>query len=68
MRTVLAYPGREDALIIATGGLLYVVELDPREPQFVGELWRGSLAFAAPWSASSVVVTDGTATFEIPLP
>lgn len=67
LRSVLPYPGRDDALVIAAGGLIYVVELDPREPQFFAPLFKGAYAAAASWSPSSIAGTDNLRAFEIPL-
>jgi hypothetical protein len=67
LRSIVPYPGREDALIVASGGLIYVIELDPREPQFFAPLFKGAFAAAASWSPISVAGTDGTSAFEIPL-
>ncbi len=63
----MPFPGRDDALVVWAGTALYVVELDPREPQFVAPVFKGAIKGAAPWSATSVVVTNGTEDVELPL-
>lgn len=67
LRSITSFPGREDALVIAAGGLIYVIELDPREPQFFAPLFKGKSASVTTWSENSVVGTDGSDTFVIPL-
>lgn len=67
LSAVIPFPGREDALIVWAGKLVYVVEIDPREPQFFAPIFRGAVTGIAPWSASSIAVTDGTQVVELPL-
>jgi len=64
-RSVLKHPTREDALIVASGGLLYLLELDPREPQFTAPLYKSAFVKAGLWDETSVVVSDGTSIFVI---
>lgn len=56
INAVMPYPGRDDVLVISVGQTLFVLELDPRAPQFFAPLLRGTNPRAAPWSDSSVVV------------
>jgi hypothetical protein len=67
LRSILPFPKRDDALVVAAGGLIYVIELDPREPQFFAPLFKGVFAAATSWSDNAVAGTDGTKTFAIPL-
>lgn len=56
INAVLPYPGRDDVLVISVGQTLFVLELDPRAPQFFAPILRGTNPRAAPWSDGSVVV------------
>ncbi len=67
IRSVAAFPGRDDALVVVTGHLVFVLEVDPREPQFFAPLFKGPTIGAAPYSASSTVITNGTTVVEIEL-
>lgn len=67
LRAIIPFPGRQDALIVWAGNLVYAVEIDPREPQFFAPIFKGSVTGLAPWSTSSVVVTNGTQVVELPL-
>ncbi len=68
LRSVLPYPGREDALIVAYGTNVAVLELNPLKPQFFAPLLQGGVApVIAPWDASSIVVHDDLRTFTIGL-
>lgn len=63
----ILYPGRDDALIVASGNLAYVIELDPREPRFFAPLARSQGMRIAPWSDSSILINAGTEPRELPL-
>lgn len=67
LSAVIPFPGRQDALIVWAGKLVYVLELDPREPQFFAPIFKGAVTGVAPWSAASVIVTNGTEVLELPL-
>ena len=67
LESVSVFPGRDDALVIAAGGQAYVVELDPREPQFFAPILRGPKVKAAPWTDSSVVISDTQKVYELSL-
>lgn len=58
LRNVIAYPGRDDALIVASGSTVYVLEIDPREPRFFAPLTKGTGIRVAPWSETSIIVSD----------
>lgn len=60
IRSLFPYPGRDDALIVALGTSLFVLELDPREPQFFAPLMRGDAPLrAAPGDEGDIVVAEG---------
>jgi len=66
--SVIQYPGREDTLVVSVGNTLFILELDPREPEFFAPiLSRNSAPKAAAWSESSIVVQSGTDFFEVRL-
>jgi hypothetical protein len=67
LESVSAFPGRDDALVVAAGGQAYVVELDPRTPQFFAPIMRGARVRAAPWTESSIVISDTKQVYELPL-
>ncbi len=67
IRSVLAFPGRTDAIIFVAGSLASVLEADPREPQFIAPIFKGAVAGIAPWSPQSVVVSTGSQVIELPL-
>lgn len=67
LESVSKYPGRDDALVVAAGGQAYVVELDPRAPQFFAPIIKGSRVRGAPWTESSIVISDTKKVFELPL-
>lgn len=57
---IFAYPGRDDALVVAAGTLVYVIEIDPREPQFFAPLYKGELTGAAPLSSTTIGIANGS--------
>lgn len=67
LRSVIPYPGREDAVIVAYGDTLAVLELNPLKPQFFAPLVRGVAPIAAPLDAHTITVHDDNRTFSIPL-
>lgn len=67
IESVSPFPSRDDAVIVAAGGSSFVIELDPREPQFVSPLLKGPRMRAAPWSATSIVISDTKQVYELPL-
>jgi hypothetical protein len=66
LRSVMPLPGRQDALVVVSGGLMFALELDPREPQFFAPLFKGAFIRGTTFSTTSIAGTDGTKTFEIP--
>lgn len=65
LRTVIPFPGRDDAVVLALGKAIYALELDPREPQFFAPILREHLPEVAIWSDSAIVVKEFGAVFTI---
>ncbi|MDB5237279.1 MAG: hypothetical protein JWL88_381 [Parcubacteria group bacterium] len=59
LRSVLQYPGRQDALIVSYGSVLAVLEVNPLKPQFFAPLYQGIQPAAAVFDATHIVVRDG---------
>ena len=64
---LIPYPGRTDAVIVGSGKTVSVVELDPRAPQYVAPIFRGTYTGIAPLATSSIVTTDGIAVLKLSL-
>lgn len=67
VRAIVPYPGRDDALVVLAGNIVYVLELDPRDPQFIAPIFRDQVTGIAPYATSSVVVTNGSVYEQLPL-
>ena len=67
LRSVLPFPGRQDAVIAAYGDTVAVIELNPLRPQFFAPLLRGQAPRAAIGADGSLVVTDRQKTFTLEL-
>ena len=67
VHSIVPFPSRDDAVIVSAGNLVYVVELDPREPQFFAPLFKGPSIGAAVFSDHSAVVSNGTQVVELSL-
>ena len=67
VRSIISFPGRDDALIVSAGNLVYVVELDPREPQFFATLFKGPTIGTSPYSEHSIVISNSTEVIELSL-
>lgn len=67
LESVSAVPGRDDALVIAAGSQAYVVELDPRQPQFFAPIMKATRVRSAPWTESSIIISDTKDVYELPL-
>lgn len=67
VHSIVPFPSRDDAVIVSAGNLVYVVELDPREPQFFAPLFKGPSIGAAVWSDHSAVVSNGAQVIELSL-
>ena len=66
LRAVTVFPGRDDALLISSGSLVHVLELDPRTPRFFAPLYdRGEAPKAIPWTEDSILVEDGEMVLEL---
>lgn|GEM_PF-805522 len=65
IESVSPFPGRDDALIVAAGSQAYVVELDPRAPQFFAPIMKGPRVRSAPWNDSSVVISDTAQVYQL---
>lgn len=67
VQTVIKYPGREDTLIVSVGQSLFVLEVDPREPQFFAPILKLPAPRASVWSDASIAVLSKDQVFEVPL-
>ncbi len=67
IESVSPFPGRDDVLIVSAGSQAYVVELDPRAPQYFAPLVKGARVRSAPWSDTSIVYSDTKHVYEVPL-
>lgn len=65
VKAIIPYPGRDDAVVIVGDNSVYGLELDPREPQSYVLLFSGPTIGVAPWSATSLVVSNGDIVFEL---
>lgn len=66
LRSVVAFPQRTDALAIAAGSQSFVIELDPRQPQFFAPLVK-SMVTLAPWDEGTLLVEKAGILFTLPL-
>lgn len=68
LNTLLAYPGRDDMMIVSVGHSLFVLELDPRTPQFFAPILKGDKPRAATLPDGSLIVYSGIGNlFEVKL-
>lgn len=67
VRALLPYPGRDDAVVVLAGNIVYALELDPRDPQFVAPVFQDQLTGIGSYATSSIVVTNGSVYEELPL-
>lgn len=67
LRSVLPYPGRQDALIVSYGNTLAVLEMNPLKPQFFAPLLLGVQPAATLYDATHILVRDARQTFTITL-
>lgn len=58
IRSVIPFPGRTDAVIVAAGAWVYAVALDPRSPQFFAPVFQGPAPALAAGPDSSFYITD----------
>ncbi len=59
IRSVIPFPGRTDALLVATGEWVNVLDIDPRNPQFFAPLGRGTSPLIAAEDEDSIYLSDG---------
>jgi hypothetical protein len=64
---VIAFPDRTDALVVAAGQLVFVIAIDPREPQFFAPLLKGTNLGIAPATPTSIYVGGEGKVFSVPL-
>ena len=65
LAAVLKYPGREDALLVQLGQVLYAIALDPRAPQFFAPVLTGTNPRAGALPDGTVVVQNNTAVYRL---
>jgi len=67
MRSVVAYPERSDALVVAVGTQIYAIALDPRTPQTFAKLISGAAPMLAEGSDGTVVIEDAGHAYSLKL-
>ncbi len=65
LRSVIPFPGRTDAVIVATGEWVYALALDPRNPQYFAPIIHGTAPIVAPASTSSFYTLDAGHTYSL---
>lgn len=65
LRSVLPFPGRPNALLIAYGDTIAVLELNPLAPQYFAPIYKGLAPAAVLLDDHTLAVTDDTRTFKI---
>jgi len=58
IRSVIPFPGRTDAILVATGEWVNILDIDPRNPQFFAPLGRGTAPFIAAEDEDSIYLSD----------
>lgn len=58
LRSIIPFPGRTDAVIVATGSWVYAIALDPRTPQFFAPVTQGTAPMIATATSSSFYLAD----------
>lgn len=58
LRSIIPFPGRTDAVIVATGAWVYAIALDPRSQQFFAPVTQGTAPTLATASATSFFIAD----------
>ncbi|MBU6323382.1 MAG: hypothetical protein KGI41_03120 [Patescibacteria group bacterium] len=67
LRSVVPFPGRDDALLVAVGGSVYALELDPLDPRYFAPAYAGTAPALAARKDGSVVVEDKGAVYSLAL-
>jgi hypothetical protein len=67
LSSVIGFPGRDDVLVVSGGARSFVLELDPRTPEFFAPLVHAKGAKAAPWTEHSILVTTDQGIREVEL-
>jgi hypothetical protein len=64
---VFAYPGRQDALILKLGLVIYAISLDPRNPQYFAPILTGTNPVPGTLSDGTLVVNNNGAVYKVKL-
>ncbi len=67
LRSVSPLPGRDDALLVSSGNMVYVLELDPRDPRFFAPLYKGIAPIGIPGTDGKILVQDGKLFYQLSL-
>jgi hypothetical protein len=67
LSAVIAFPGRQDALLVGLNNVLYAIALDPRSPQFFAPVLTATNPVFGTLSNGTLVVRNGTAVFSVKL-
>lgn len=67
LSSVLKFPGRQDALIVKLGTVLYAIALDPRTPQFFAPILTGTNPVPGTLPDGTIVVQNNTAVYRLKL-
>jgi hypothetical protein len=67
MTAVLAFPGRQDALIIQLGRVLYALALDPRDPRYFAPILTGVNPQTGALPDGTIVVRNNAAAYKLKL-
>ncbi|MFZ1987659.1 MAG: hypothetical protein WAV21_01330 [Minisyncoccia bacterium] len=66
LRSVVAFPGHDDVIVMTVGEWIYVLGLDPRTPQFFAPLARGTAPKLATYKGK-IIVGDAGNVYELSL-
>jgi hypothetical protein len=67
LKTVVAFPKRQDALVFQFGSTLFAISLDPRSPQFFAPLLIGTNPVMGALPDGTIVVENGSVVFRVNL-
>lgn len=67
LSAVLKFPGRQDALVVELGTVLFVIALDPRAPQFFAPILTGTNPIPGALPDGTIVVQNNTAVYRLKL-